>query len=119
MVDAAGAGCRGSAVKAAARAPLISKPGSCTSLCGLPPHSPTHTLPCPPWPQSWRERRLNVQGAGGVTARVYLQPGKPETQVSTQQVVWKAVQTYSCGQGLAAGQPRLSASHRAKRVCSD
>lgn len=35
----------------------------------------------PPRPQTWRERRLNVQGAGGVTARVYLQPGKPETQV--------------------------------------
>lgn len=32
------------------------------------------------FPTSWRERRLNVQGAGGVTARVYLQPGKPETQ---------------------------------------
>jgi acyl-CoA reductase-like NAD-dependent aldehyde dehydrogenase len=32
------------------------------------------------FPTNWRERRLNVQGAGGVTARLYLQAGKPETQ---------------------------------------
>ncbi len=31
--------------------------------------------------QNWRERKLNVQGLGGATARVYLEPGKPETQV--------------------------------------
>lgn len=34
-----------------------------------------------PHPQNWRERRLNLQGASGNRVQLYLQPGKPDTQV--------------------------------------
>ena len=38
-------------------------------------------------PQSWRERRLNLQGAAGNRVQLYLQPGKPETQVTPLQLL--------------------------------